>query len=111
MCDPGLPDVKKCGSSGFQLYSVQPGAKPEILDYGATCIRFVLNQKNCIGELDKTNFVTTSAFCLFKNLKKNLNYFIALAMAFWKSYSCENTNIILLYSLNASTKSCLTAVH
>lgn len=40
-----------------------PEAKPEILDYGATCIRFVLNRRNCVGELDKTGFVTSPFAC------------------------------------------------
>lgn len=50
------------------MYSVHPGAKPEILDYGAICIQFVLNRRNCIGELDRTCFVTASALCFYKML-------------------------------------------
>lgn len=108
---------KKCGSSGFQLYSVHTGTKPEKLDYDVTCIWSILNRRDLIGELDTTDFVTVSAFFLCKmfftpsilNLLKSLwgkyiffslKMFIALAVAFWEISvdSCENTNIILLVS-------------
>lgn len=90
--------MKKCGSSGFQLYSAHSRTKLEILDYSTTCIQFVLNQRNCISEQNKTVFMPLqNVFCLVYiifNLLKSL---------WWKIFSLS---LFFFFSLKILCSSC-----